>query len=796
MILGRNYSSYLQEDTFGGITRMKFSLSTKVMLIYGSVLLVIITLTFGLSYTGTVGKLGNDLNDTNLALLKQVDQKIEVAFRQTEKDLLTLMNELEFVYFMYDSYMDEGQRYSNFYGLNTKLRNFINTNPQFSSIFVYSSVSDHMLTDKAYMKDAPLVHNWLDDYLDMPEYFKWLTTHQVWDGNGNQDVITLMRSYPAISSPGYRKGMVAVNINEKVIYDMVNAVYEDSNMGHMFIIDRDGNIVTHDDKTQIYRNIKELPHIKSVLAKQGSGTFTGELDGVRQSIFYRDSNYTGWKLISIVPESQIYEPIRVTRNLLIALAGGMILLALVVLFYVSRWTFKPLQQLVGKMSGTYTFNQTEEHTDVGLTYLERVFDQLLLDREHLQQHVRDSKPVLKWRIMMDMLVGYRTDYLAVLHHLEFVGVHLFPDRFLVCTAEVNKEGIVLGSQDETLYTYAFCNVAEELINVENAGIAIDVGGGRAAVILSFAEGDAEQNHLRALAIMELIIDMMKKQFDLVVTVGVGRGYSEMKDIPKSYDESQKALHYKMVFGQHSVISIEDLQPLDSQDYYRLIRMADRITDALKITDLVKLQEYVHETFCEAIDRNLSPDLIRQLSFDLIIKSVQSVGSTGIDQKESMSQLENIYELINRSGNLREMERIVFQFLEVLATQIKAKRSQRGSNETIERILLYIGDHFHENDLSLDRLAQEFHLSSTYISKQFKEYTESNFIDYLIGIRMNASQKHLAAKDMKVNEISEAVGYQNTRSFLRTFKKYTGMTPIEYRNQSQAGDKNESGTHYD
>jgi two-component system response regulator YesN len=759
---------------------MKSSLSNKVMLIYGAVFLVIITLTFGLSYTGTVGKLESDLNDTNLALLKQVDQKIEVAFRQTEKDLLTLMDELEFVYFMHDSYLDDAQRYSNFYGLNTKLRNFINTNPQFSSIYVYSAVSGHILTDKAYVKDAPDVDNWLDDYLEMPVYMKWLTTHQLWEGNGNKDVITLVRSYPTISSPGYRKGMVAVNINEKVIYDMVKAVYEDSKVGHMFIIDSDGNVVTHDDKTQIYRNLKELPYIKSVLSKQGSGFFTGELNGVSQSIFYRDSDYTGWKLISILPESQMYEPIKVTRNLLIAFAVGMILLALILLFYVNRWTFKPLDRLVGKMSGAYKLNQTQERTDAGLTYLEKVFDQLVLDREHLQQHVRDSKPVLKWRIMMDMLVGYRTDYQAVLHHLESVGVHLYPDRFLVCTAEISKEGVNLIAKDETLYTYAFCNVAEELINLENAGAAIDLGEGRAAVIFSFAEGDAEQNHLRALAILELILDVMKKQFELIVTVGVGRGCSEMKGIPQSYDESQKALHYKMVFGQHSVISIEDLQPLDSQEYYRLIRTADRITDALKLTDTVKMQEYIKETFREAIDSNLPPELIRQLSFDLIMKSVQAVGSIGIDLKESMSQLDSKYELISRSESIKEMETIVFSFLEELAAKINDRRIQRGSNDTIERMLVYIADHFQENDLSLDRLAQEFHLSPTYISKQFKEYTESNFIDYLIRIRISAAQKLLAGKDRKVNEIAEAVGYVNTRSFLRTFKKYTGMTPLEYR----------------
>lgn len=760
---------------------MKSSISAKVMMIYGIVFLVIITLTFWLSYTGTIGKLESDLEDANHALLKQVDQKIEVTFRQTEKDLLTLMDELEFLYFMLDSYLDDSQRYSNFYTLNTKLKSFINSNPHLSSIFVYSAVSGNILTDKAYLKDTPLVDNWLDDYKDMPEYFKWLTTHQVWDGNGNQDVVTLVRSYPALSKPGYRKGMIAVNINEKVLYDMIKAVYEDSKEGHMFIIDSNGNVVTHDDKSQIYRNLKELTHIKSVLSKTGSGSFTGKLNGVKQSIFYRDSDYTGWKLISILPESQIYEPIKVTRNLLIAFAIGMVLLALIALFYVNRWTFKPLDRLVGKMSGTYKDDQIQESSAAGLTYLEKVFDKLVLDRSDLEQHVRDSKPVLKWRIMMDMLVGYRTDYQAVRHHLEFVGVHLFPERYLVCTAEISKLGADFKTRDETLYTYAFCNVAEEIINLENAGVAIDLGEGRAAVVLSFAEGDAEQNHLRSLAIMEQILDVMKKQFDLIVTVGVGRGCNEMKEIPRSYDESQKALHYKMVFGNHSVISIEDLQPLDSQDYYRLSRMSDRITDALKQTAITKMKDYVKETFCEAIDSNLPPDLIRQLSFDLIMKSVQSVESIGIDLKESLSRLDDIYDLINRSENLNVVEKIVISFLEEIAAKINDKRTQRGSNDTIDRMQMYIGDHFHESDLSLDKLAQKFNLSPTYISKQFKEYTESNFIDYLIGIRISASQKLLSSKKgMKVNEIAEAVGYMNVRSFLRTFKKYSGKTPLEYR----------------
>jgi two-component system response regulator YesN len=251
----------------------------------------------------------------------------------------------------------------------------------------------------------------------------------------------------------------------------------------------------------------------------------------------------------------------------------------------------------------------------------------------------------------------------------------------------------------------------------------------------------------------------------------------------------------MLFGSHSVISIEDLQPLDSQEYYRLSRTVDRVTEALKQTDTGKMKSYVEETFREAVDSNLPPDLIRQLSFDLIMKSVQAVGSIGIDPEESMSRLDSIYVMISRCENLKEAEQLVFSFLEEMAVKINEKRNQRGKNDTIDRMLVYIREHFRENDLSLDRLAQEFHLSPTYISKLFKEYTESNFIDYIIEIRINASKEMLLGKDMKVNEIAEAVGYMNTRSFLRTFKKYTGMTPTEYRDWAAKSQINDPETKF-
>ncbi|GAA3406947.1 cache domain-containing protein [Paenibacillus hodogayensis] len=774
---------------------MKFGITGRIMLLYGGVLLLVISLTFLFSYMGTVGRLEQQLNNTNMALLKQIDQKIETSFRQTETNLLQLTNELEFVYFMNDSYKDDAQKYANFFAINNKLTQFLNNNVQFSSVFVYSDVSGDIYTDKVFTNKSRSENSWIAQYLNMPDYFQWLSTHRIWDGYVNRDVVTLLRSYPALSAPGYRKGLVAANIDVDVLYRMIHDIYDEEFKGHTFILDTNGEVIAHDDNSKLYGKLTELPYIQQVLAGKDSGFFSSDIDGVKQTVSYKLSAYTGWKIVNIVPKSHMYRPLTVTRNLLAIFAAVMFVLAFVVIFFINKRTFTPIDRMIGKLSRAY--KPTPPHGDhapaleaQGVSYLERIFDQMFVERENLEKQVRDSKPMLKWRIVMDILGGYRTDYVLAAPHLDFSGVRLHPERYVVCTAEIGKEGGIR-PEDRTLYTYALCNVAEEVINQENMGAAIDLGGGRVVIVFSFAAGDEEQNHFRATALLEQVLDVMVKQFGLTVIAGLGRGCRELKDIPVSYAESQQALQYRMITGHHAVISILDVQPPDNQDYYRIVQRIDRIVDSLKQGDIGKRIEQLRETFEETVKSNMAPELIRQFSFELVMRSTQMMESIGIDTEQSFIEIGNLHERINGCESWKEMERIVDSVLSGLAGRIELKRSQRGKNDNIGKILQYIEENYRDSGLSLDRLAEEFDLHPTYISKLFKEQVEDNFIDYLIKIRIEAAKELLKDKTIKINDISDSIGYTYSRSFTRTFKKYTGLTPTEYRDNAESGRERES-----
>ena len=66
------------------------------------------------------------------------------------------------------------------------------------------------------------------------------------------------------------------------------------------------------------------------------------------------------------------------------------------------------------------------------------------------------------------------------------------------------------------------------------------------------------------------------------------------------------------------------------------------------------------------------------------------------------------------------------------------------------------------------------------SYSFKQYTGSNFVNYLKEIRMREAKKLLTETDMKIIEISQAVGYDNEKHFMKIFKATCGVSPTEYR----------------
>ena len=140
--------------------------------------------------------------------------------------------------------------------------------------------------------------------------------------------------------------------------------------------------------------------------------------------------------------------------------------------------------------------------------------------------------------------------------------------------------------------------------------------------------------------------------------------------------------------------------------------------------------------------------------------------------------EGYMELLLSFNSYQELR---YWFLKKLDESVShiARKQQTKTDSVVEHAKKYIGEHFNK-ELSLEEMAKEVGISPYYLSKLFKESEGTGYIEYTTKLRMDYAKEQLGSTDRSVKEICRDAGYQDPNYFSRIFKKWTGMTPTEYR----------------
>ena len=116
-------------------------------------------------------------------------------------------------------------------------------------------------------------------------------------------------------------------------------------------------------------------------------------------------------------------------------------------------------------------------------------------------------------------------------------------------------------------------------------------------------------------------------------------------------------------------------------------------------------------------------------------------------------------------------------------QIKERKlgvqEMAAPSKMIRAALDYINEHFHENISPMD-VAENINISKNYLCDIFKKELGVTFINYVTNLRIEKAKEYLTGTDMKMYEVSNAVGYNDYAYFSQIFKKHTGKTLSSYR----------------
>ena len=202
--------------------------------------------------------------------------------------------------------------------------------------------------------------------------------------------------------------------------------------------------------------------------------------------------------------------------------------------------------------------------------------------------------------------------------------------------------------------------------------------------------------------------------------------------------------------------------------------------ALSRGDVAAVREKV-SLFCDWMVRHDPDDLdsMRLKALELVLRSEHDAFTAG-SVNYAFDYRKDYLTQVNALKNAMEIREWFLDNMTSIAGTIHNQAEEKDES-TVSRACKYIQENF-QRELSLDDVSKEVNVSPYYFSKLFKEEVGENFIEYLTALRISNAKMLLKRPVLSIREAGLQSGYADPNYFSRIFKKQTGMTPREYREQ--------------
>ncbi len=118
-----------------------------------------------------------------------------------------------------------------------------------------------------------------------------------------------------------------------------------------------------------------------------------------------------------------------------------------------------------------------------------------------------------------------------------------------------------------------------------------------------------------------------------------------------------------------------------------------------------------------------------------------------------------------------------------AVSRQAQQQEKAQDFELEAALAFIEQNLTRN-ITMDEAAASIAMSYNYFSRKFRDHTGYSFPEYVNLRRIDRSKNYLRDPSLKIADIAYKMGYNSASTFSKTFKKYEGCYPADFRRQNQ------------
>ena len=278
--------------------------------------------------------------------------------------------------------------------------------------------------------------------------------------------------------------------------------------------------------------------------------------------------------------------------------------------------------------------------------------------------------------------------------------------------------------------------------------------------------------------LTMVVERVGRYSDMPLSAGLSRIYENNRDFASMRKEARRALGYRSVMGGGRVFYYGDV--LSGAG-------ANVVINDNEINELGYLLRFKSSNECIDALRHIRQKVESVESHNSYYYMLTAILNTLVKASDNLPALFDHYS--GRDGIYQRLFEIktadgAFLYLENLAKLIRKINDEvivSSVERNLKKVVDYMQAHYCDADLNFDKLSDDTGLSVSYISALLKKNMNTSFVKYLTALRVERAKELLGNPALKIIDIAEQLGYNDSYYFSHCFKKYTGDSPKEFRN---------------
>lgn len=389
----------------------------------------------------------------------------------------------------------------------------------------------------------------------------------------------------------------------------------------------------------------------------------------------------------------------------------------------------------------------------------------------MKSQLRQSMPALREQTLNKIVCSEGRDIRLYLERAKSMNINLMEGIFEIGVLDFDLENIPFSDYD--LYLFAAKNIARECLG--DAHYIFEDGKDRIVILFRATTLD-EEIHEVFYDTLCVIQKAIFNTIQLKTTCAVGTPAHSARELNSAYRSAKKALECKYSLGSDAVYDIADLNYLEKSFHYPVEEMHSLIK-GIKIGNQKQIREAINSAFNKG--GSLSGKNVKLIYIEIVTSLLKELSALKEVSEKIWKWGFELYQDFEWFSSVRDLEEELYRFACEICEQMNSVQTN-SAMQVIDRVKEFVMKNYKDPELSLSTAAEYASVSTGYLSGLFKKESGTNFVKYLTDVRMEKCMHLLRTTDMKTYEIAYETGFSNPHYFSISFKKYTGMSPSEFR----------------